>query len=258
MSEVTEEAVQYYTSKLIRQYRDKPIAVAEMSSINEFYLKIIPILTFFENFLDIDNAKYNWQLDLIGKIVGVDRNYIGATLPSNLNSFFRLHTSNSSGTLKSSPFFNNDYNTIVAYQAPFLQYNVEQSKTTLSNKIFAQLIKFKIIINNTKFFEKELEEALFKQYGNDIHILSTYNHDMYYIVKANLKNAITIAQNKGLLPTPQNIRKVLTINTAIPFIFFVSSTYNKNSNIAHLPSFLMPMGITQPAGCFLNYNLINA
>jgi hypothetical protein len=196
-NQIIENGVEYYINRLITQYRDKQKARQTIDAICRPLVELIPTLQFLENILNVDNAKYDWQYDLIGKIVGIDRSFIG-------------------------------------------------------NETFKNLIKFKIIINNTRFFQIDLEIALFYQYGNDIAIFSSNNNDLIYFVNRNILSSIQIAKEKKLLPIPQNIKKFLITDHCIPVIAFgENAIIDKVDNL-----YFTVMGDIGPIGAFLDISMI--
>lgn len=69
MSEFTDQ----YSKLLIVQYYDKPKAKAHIELLASEYEKVYNLLNEFENAFDLDFA-IGKQLDILGKIVGIDRN----------------------------------------------------------------------------------------------------------------------------------------------------------------------------------------
>ena len=76
-----------YTDKLIRQYQDKPKAKNIIEEFVDLFLQN-GLLFDLKRIFDIE-TQVGVQLDLIGKIVGIDRNYIGFKLISP-NIYFAL------------------------------------------------------------------------------------------------------------------------------------------------------------------------
>lgn len=251
MADIVKEAVKYYTDKLIRQYSQQPNARATMDAYNEFFLKILPIVNFFENFLNIDEAQYDWQLDTIGKIVGITRERSEGATNINKTGFFVL--GNPPINKDNNGYFINDNNAFLFNQLPFFDLpNDDKGSVAITNNEFKSLIKFKIILNNTKFFGRELEEKIFNQFGNDIRVKTTYNEDMIFLVNINFGRMFRYAKQQNLLPVPQNVSpKYAIIFNSTPFFCFFENV-NFSLNNIQINDVFTGIGDTQPVSGFFN------
>lgn len=255
MADIIQEAVKYYTDKLIRQYNQQSNARATMDAYNEFYLKILPIIKFFENFVNIDEAQYDWQLDIIGKIVGITRQRSEASQNIDKTGFFVFGSPPI--TTDNNGYFYNENQNFLENQLPF--FDLPASETgglAITNGEFKDLIKFKIILNNTQFFGKELEEKIFMQFGNDIRIKTTYNEDMIYFVNINFAKMFKYAKQQNLLPVPQNVVAKYAITfTEIPFLCLFDNPSFSLENIK-IDDVLQGLGDQVPVSCFFENEFV--
>jgi len=252
MSDVVLESIKYYVDKLIYQYNQKPNARATVELFITQVLELLPQLQFFENLLNIDDVEYDWQLDLIGDIVGIKRE-LSYSPPVDYTGYFVF--GQEPITIENNGFFIQDKNDLEQYQPPFFSTSTLSSQSggfAISNEDFKSLIKFKIILNNTQFFGKFIEEAIFNQFGNDIKIKTTYNEDMLFLVNFKLQKTMQYVIQQKLLPIPQNIVSTMIIfTTEIPLFSMFSSDSSFEDFILKQDEGFSGLGSGEPVSCFL-------
>lgn len=152
----------YYADLLIIQYRNKPKARATIKLGADIYMADGLIFDL-NNVLDIDTAT-GVQLDLIGKILGCNRNINGLVLDT---EFFSFQKENAYGY--------SDKNEVS--KGYWKQY--ENSTGTiyrLPDDVYRTLLKFKAIYNLRRGSYKFLDELYFRIFGNEVNMVS--NHDL--------------------------------------------------------------------------------
>jgi hypothetical protein len=154
-----DEILDYYSDLLIIQYRIKPKAKATVRLIvNQTVCD--GLMQVEQNCFDLDTAIGN-QLTILGKIVGVPRDVYGLDLAHIFFSFTRYATSIASigfGRYNSQP----DLDVFYRYRS-FAIY-------TLTDFELRSLIYLKIIFNSKYSSFKNIKEALYAKFGNDIDI----------------------------------------------------------------------------------------
>lgn len=124
----------------------------------------------YENVLDI-NTSFGFILDLIGKIVGCSRYVQGLTLT---RDYFTFHNDNKTiGYSKINSPASGSFKTI---------YNSLLSKYELNNTDYRQLIKFKILVNSLRASQKDIDDAIYTLFGNDIVLRNNFDLTITYIV----------------------------------------------------------------------------
>ena len=144
-----EEVQEYYANLLILQYRNKPKARETIKTMAELYLGDGLVFDI-QNVLDIDIA-VGAQLDIIGKILGCNRNISGFDLDKKYFSFETAQT----------PYgFSDDTQLSEGY---WKRYNNSiGSVYSLPDEDYRQLLKFKAIYNLRRGSWAELDEDYYK------------------------------------------------------------------------------------------------
>jgi hypothetical protein len=195
----------YYTNLLIIQYHDKPKAQA---TIQVLLNSLFPINQATGNLLfeDIRDA-YNLDtavgvnLDVIGKYVGVDRNWEGHSFDN--KPVFCMFDSN----------FDIDNQYELGFSAPtnkvkgkFLgPKDVLSQANRLIDDDYRILIKLKIVRNNINNSVKSIKEGLYKFFSTAIQVFSNGSKRMTLAVDTSLTPLIKAALQKDVFPRPMGV-----------------------------------------------------
>ena len=232
----------YYVSLLVIQYKDKPKAIATIKALVELLMPINIntgnlLINDIENAFDIDTA-VGVQLDQIGQWVGIDRFYNGYNFSGNEFVFFNADLENSSDFLNRG-YADTDNPSIIG--GTFFDDNNALSITnSLNDNDFRLLIKLKILQNNSNHSWANLNDSLYKIFGNTIYIGTNGAMHMAYFVPDTLTPLIKAAASKGVLPRPLGV----TISGLIPIL--PSGEY-----FSFMDAYVLMQGITIP---FLGYS----
>jgi hypothetical protein len=192
-----QQVLDYYTSKLIVQYRTKPNALAT--------IELLANLAFCDGLMEVEPTCFDLetavgaQLDILGRIVGVPREVYGLDLEHTFFNFTRYiaePTSIGFGRYADDP-----------YSADlFWRYNFLNSAVyTLTDVELLTLIKLKIILNNIYSSFKNLKEAIYDFFGSDIDVMDNKDMTLTYNIKTELTNAGAAAVFLGLLAKPAGV-----------------------------------------------------
>ncbi len=210
MSDIA-EIVDYYANLLIIQYHDKPKAKAVIElTVREVLASGV--------FIDIKNG-YNLdtavglQLDVLGKYIGVDRNF----QDNDLHDMFSLVTYEESAfDPDTDPIFDErwgfvdyaDYDSVL--ENGVLNYSSVISKNfQLTDEDFRTLLKLKIIKNYSNASHKQIDDSIFLFFGNSIQVEQTGVMQMTYTVPFDLTAIMNAAIKKSVLPKPMGVELIL-------------------------------------------------
>lgn len=193
----------YYQNLLIVQYHEKPKAQAEIglgakTFTGDWLLTDIP------NIVDVDTAE-GAQLDLIGKIVGLSRIANGFVYGENYYSYDdeedpMAHPEQKGMSNIGSPV-----------EAKFKDYEtIRKSIYTMSDGLYRKMIKLKILHNNTKATLKDIDDGLFKIFGNDITVTDNFDMTASITVSANATEMGSLAYFLKLFPRPLGVTYDIT------------------------------------------------
>lgn len=169
LKQLVEEVATNYADLLILQYRACPKARATIKMFVEELL-CNGLIFQYENILDLD-THFGFILDLIGKIVDCPRYIQGLTLT---RDYFTFHNAGKTiGYSRISSPVNGSFKTI---------YNSLLSKYELNNSDYRQLIKFKILVNSLMASQKDIDDAIYTLFGNDIVLRNNFDLTITYIV----------------------------------------------------------------------------
>ena len=186
----------YYADLLIIQYRNKPKARATIKLGADLYLADGLIFDL-NNILDIDTA-IGVQLDLIGKILGCNRNIYGLTLDT---KFFSFQKNNAYG-----------YSDKDALSEGYWK-NYQNSTGTiysLPDDVYRTLLKFKAIYNVRRGSMQFMDEMYWRIFGNEINMVNNHDLSVTYNVPTSHSVAVTAAIYLNYLEPPLGIN--YTIN----------------------------------------------
>ncbi len=189
--EQAEEVREYYANLLILQYRNKPKARETVKTGVDIYsgdglIYQLPEL------LNIDSAT-GAQLDLIGKILGCPRNVPGLVQNT---KYFSFHVDSSSI----------GFSTVGNPQFALFKTRANSTLATygLQDEEYRQLLNFKAFVNRWSGNMAEMDEALFKCFGNDINLKNNQDLSITYEITNNTI-PIQAARLLGYLKAPLGV-----------------------------------------------------
>lgn len=152
----------YYADLLIIQYRNRPKARATIKLGANLYMADGLIFDL-NNILDIDTA-FGVQLDIIGKILGCNRNIYGLTLDTKFFSFEKTVAYGYSDKDALSEGYWKDYqnSTGTIYRLP--------------DDVYRTLLKFKAIYNVRRGSMQFMDDMYFRIFGSEVNMVN--NHDL--------------------------------------------------------------------------------
>ena len=189
----------YYSNLLIVQYHEKPKAVAETqlgasTFAGDWLMSDIPSI------VDVDTA-VGAQLDLIGKIVGVPRIVQGFIPDENDYSY------NDSSDPMNHPEqkgLSDIGNPVKAY---FKDFDGAKSKSIyyISDGVYRNMIKLKIIKNNIGATLKEIDDGIYKIFKNKITITDNFNMTGTVTIANDFNLEGRLAVFLGIFPRPVGV-----------------------------------------------------
>lgn len=190
-----------YTDLLIKQYKEKPKAIETIKLFVDLFLQN-GFLFDLKKILDVDIAKGK-SLDMIGKIVGIDRSYKGLLLQDKI--YFALGDGLVDPTAKYKSFGDG------IIEGSFVNEDTVASREILlGDDDYRILIKLKIISNGSELTELAIEETMNLLFGNNIAI-ETGAMSLTYKVKEPISNIINIAKEKNALPKPMGVELIINL-----------------------------------------------
>lgn len=191
------QTVAYYQQLLITQYRILPKASATIALFcNEALCNGLP--QSLERAFDLDTA-IGAQLDIIGNIVGVNRNVYGLDLDHTFFSFIRYHD-----TTPRAGF--GRYNENPYPSAIWLRY-VASGDTYMTDFEMLTCIQLKIIQNNIYPSLGNIANTLWNKFGTSIGVVDNLNMQITYHASAYgaYFSILEIADYLGILPRPMGV-----------------------------------------------------
>lgn len=185
-----ESVKEYYADLLILQYRNKPKARA---TIKEFVDICMGDGLVFElnDCLNIDKAEGE-QLNLIGKILGCNRNIYGLNPDTKFFSFQKTNAYGYSDKDALSEGYWKSY------------FNSTGSVYALSDSDYRQLLKFKAALNVMPATMKGMDEALYQVFEDNVTILNNQDLSITYVI--NQQTVVTkAAEVLGYFSAPMGI-----------------------------------------------------
>ena len=204
----------YYSNLLIIQYNGKPKARAHVQFLVDLIFANVLIL-------QIQDA-FDWrtavglQLDIIGKWVGVTRNYNGALywgntflaypkanqlvptdLTDNLQHGYSDYESFNSDTDSDSDSDTDTDGTLTYQKLGFIEQQ-------LSDDDYRIIIGLKIIKNNINHTAKNIDDAIWEYFNEKVY--TTWQpHEITYHYPASLETIINVCNYKNVLPAPTGV-----------------------------------------------------
>ena len=203
-TETLKSLLDYYANLLIVQYNGKPKASATIQMLANLILANLLILQIRDGF-DWRTA-VGAQLDIIGKWVGVTRDYKGSLFWGNTFLAYpqanQLTPTDLTDTLQHGY---SDYDTFDSDTGGVLTYDnlgfVEQS---LSDDDYRVIIGLKIIQNNLNHTCKNIDDAIWSYFGEEIY--TTWQpHVITYHYPASMENIINVCNYKNVLLAPAGV-----------------------------------------------------
>lgn len=228
--QTVDDLVEYYVNLLIIQYHNLPKAQATIFLLAQ-------IMVAYGVYLDVMNA-YNIdpelgpvatgvQLDVIGEHVGVDRYYTAIDLENYCAS---VSYSEASSLPSSPPAFGcSTYDTFLqpSYNGTLQYNNIITSENALSDDDFLRLIQFGILCNTMNYSAYEIDNALYKIFGNQVWAETKGDMDITYFFSGVLTTLLNTIIFKGLLPAPMGV--LVNAVTFITAPLFGLTTYAQGS-----------------------------
>lgn len=216
--------VDYYTNLLIIQYHNKPRAKATIALLIQNLIASGVMLDVRDGF-NIDTA-VGAQLDILGKYIGIDRFYVD----QDLHDYFSLVTYDDPIDPPERWGFS-DYDTFnTFFENGTLNYNsILVTDFSLNDDDYRQLLKLKIIQNNSNHSHKDIDAGIFQIFGTDVRADSTGNMHMIYFVPANMTELIAAAIAKQVLPRPMGVG-ITIIKETSTFFGFATYAYTPGNN----------------------------
>ncbi len=201
MTQDISDLVSYYQKLLHAQYSDKPKALAT--------IKIITELMWVNGVLD-DIVAQLWNLEtsnsymlkIYGNIVGINKNTPEPFMPySDANAIIWNHNGN-------------DINLTYAGIPVIFIRNQDLTLTTeISNDLFRQLIRLKLIQNFSNGNIPSMNQAFDQTFGtNNIHLINLFNMSILFLVSEQYINMFRVAVALDLLPNIAGVGRIALKN----------------------------------------------
>lgn len=180
----------YYADLLILQYRNKPKARATIKMFVDICMGDGLVFEL-NDCLNIDKAEGK-QLDLIGQILGCNRNVYGLTPDTKWFSFEKTDAYGYSDKDAVSEGYWKTY------------FNTSGSAYALSDDDYRQLLKFKAALNVMPSTMKGMDEALYSIFGDNVTIQNNQDLSITYII--NQQTVVTqAAEILGYFNAPMGV-----------------------------------------------------
>lgn len=186
-----ESVENYYADLIIIQYRNKPKARATIKLGVDLYLA--DGLAFdLQNVLNIDTAQ-GAQLDLIGKILGCNRNIFGFNIDKKYFTFEKVDAYGFSDVNQLSEGLWKKYANSIG------------SAFALEDEDYRILLKFKALYNLRRGSWGDMDELYYRAFGDDVKIINTKDLSITYAVSNSASVAYRAAQFLGYIEPPLGI-----------------------------------------------------
>ena len=204
-----------YVDLLILQYRDLPKAEATIKALVEPYKNIYDVMAQFETAFDVDLA-VGKQLDIIGKIVGVNR-LVPFTIPKKYFGFSDNPLSYPMG---------DKFLTVVSYPMKD-KFEIPYTTGQLNDNDYRFFIKAKIIKNTVSAYMirakgNSLQNAIDFLFDSKAYIVDNKNMSLTIYIDSTFDFSLTPFINQlDIIPRPQgvDIKTVISYNTGDTFGF---------------------------------------
>lgn len=237
--------IAYYINLLILQYRTKDKAPLHITNVVRNSM-IYDLIRAVENGYNIDNA-IGVQLDILAK-------YAGASRTVNRFEFSRIFWSLVDYN-EPTPYIDVagviDYDQDPIPDAILLAYETDQKPAyTLTDEELRDIIKLKIVQNNSNHSTKEIDDLLYIFFEDQVIFNDNLNMTVEYIFDEQLRRLVEIARAENALPKPMAVGLLLTFTPDIKNIFGM-----RDYSSVGIPGFLEGFVdyASQPFGGWLNY-----
>lgn len=163
-----ESVKEYYADLLILQYRNKPKARATIKMLVDVCMGDGLVFEL-NDCLNIDKAEGK-QLDLIGQILGCNRNVYGLNPDAKWFSFEKTDAYGYSDKDALSEGYWKSY------------FNTTGSSYALPDSDYRQLLKFKAALNVMPATMKGMDDALYQVFGNGVTLQNNQDLSVTYVI----------------------------------------------------------------------------
>lgn len=199
--------LEYYSDLLIIQYQTQPNMVATTQLlVNQSLCDGLP--QELQTCFNLDTA-VGEQLTILGEIVGVPRNVIGLDLGNTFFSYTNYVGEPSAigfGSYTDSP-----------YSTSLFRSYFDSATYTLSDYQMQQLIKLKILFNNTYSSTKNIVDGLWNLFGSYVSYIDNQNMTITINVVNPYQTIFIVAQYLNIIPRPMGVG--LTLNLYSNFLY---------------------------------------
>lgn len=201
------QAVDYYATLLLFEYRNNPRAAATIKIYAKQAIADMLEISVQDGF-DIDTA-VGAQLDIIGKYVGIPRN-IGDPAPKPYYQF-----SDYDGTKRPNGFTDYLDPAVNAQAIWYLYQNLGSENTDLSDQAFIFMIKMKIILNSNDGTLASIMEFLHDFFPRVVALVDHADMTVTYTIAQ--KTPVPPSVIKAYLPKPMGVRLIFdTVSGTAP------------------------------------------
>ena len=191
---------EYYANLLIKQFYDKPKARGMINSLVE--LLPMDAVNQMNKAYELDSA-IGQQLSILAKWVGVNRNYPSPRLK--LNTYFSMPqiVGNSIALTDTSQAGFQKFNDPEPSDGPFLMADdFVYDDNLISDNDLKTLIKLKIIKNNVRATQYNIDSALYKVFGMNIYTTWPQPKILVYNCASIYKTPLMLGRIGDWLPRP--------------------------------------------------------
>lgn len=217
--------IAYYVNLLIIQYHNKPKARAHIQALITAIM-VYDIAIAVRDGFNIDTA-IGKQLDILSKIIGVDRLVTGASFDRNYFGY--------ADYTDVAPFTYYGYAdyTNASVDEQFRLY-IEDNRALydLNDTELRMMLKMQIIKNNSNGSMKAIDDLLLEFFPDQVIFGERYPMGETFIFAEALRRIATIAQSEDLLPRPAGV--ALTIS----FVPYISAIFGYKRYGHAAPSFI--------------------
>jgi len=215
------ELISYYVNLLIIQYHNKPNAKATIEALVTSLIAS-GIYTDVRDGYDLDTA-VGTQLDVLGKYEDIDRFYQGQDFSGNFGLLLY-------DEVDAPPSDREGFTTYADFETKegaWLNYiKLVSDDFILPDEDFRQLIKLRIIQNNSNHSHKEIDDAVYEFFEATLIPDSGGNMVMNYFITEEVTEFAFIAFQKEALPRPAAVKLNYFIEIDPPWFGF--TTYSED------------------------------
>jgi hypothetical protein len=193
---VDNDFVAQYSKRLILQYSDKPKAVGEVTARIESISNIFSLFNSFSEEFDLDQA-YGHRLDIIGKIVGINR-IVQNAIPK---AYFGWDD----GIAPNPKTFGKGKLFDIFYDAGY-------TSTQLDDEQMRSFIRAKIAKNITSAFMASddrvtLQQTIMTLFNSNAYVVDNYDMSLTIYIDSEYDiDELQLLNSQDLIPKPQGVR----------------------------------------------------